>query len=388
MLALLLASGAWAGSLLVDVGPETHIDVDRSGNWGRLFPAETGWDFFFASGGEYQHVPLDDAFVPDLTRLTRLTGRSDLVDHAIARCPDGSWLHIASASALSLDDSAWAFRYDADLGMTASSQLFDSEPTQVHRDMPVVCAEGFAATGFFDPDSRVSFRLVELGPDATAVRVVEPDHAPIVTGSSLFSDGVTVGIASFKGDDGDYLHVTEYTTADLAVEDRHLQDVSIRGQKAYWSQGYTRVGNRHVLAHMVRDEAAGFDAQDGDVWLSVFNLDWRLSEQVQVSHNTPPNGGMQPWLTFRDDTLVVSYTRELENYAFVVTIDRVEAGLDPGPDEPDDTAEPSDTGDTSDSGTIDTAVDEDPEPVESACGCNGAAAWLLLPLALTRRRRA
>lgn len=384
--ALLLSTPAFAGSLFVDIGAETHVDVDRSGNWGRLFPAEEGWDFFFASGGEYQHVPLDDAFVPDLSRLTRLTGRTDLVDHAITRCPDGSWLHVASATATRLDDSAWAFRYDTDLAVTASAQLFDAEPSQEHRDMPIVCAEGFAATGFFDPDNRVSFRLVELGPDAAAVRVVEPEHAPIVTGSSLFSDGVTVGIASFPGSTGDYLHVSEYTLPDLGLVDRHLQDISVAGQKAYWSQGYARVGNRHVLAHMVRGESAGFDAQDGDVWLSVFNLDWRLSEQVQVSHNTPPHGGMQPWLTFRDDILVVSYTRELQNYVFPVTIDRVEAGLDPRPEEPDDTAEPTDTSDTG----ADTSVDEDPEPVEPACGCNGAGAWLLVPLVvgpLTRRRR-
>ncbi|MDP2312946.1 MAG: hypothetical protein Q8P41_08575 [Pseudomonadota bacterium] len=386
MLTVLLVPGALAGSLFVAVDPETLIDVDRSGNWGRLFPAAEGWDFFFASGGDYQHVPLDDAFVPDLARLTRLTGRADLVDHAITRCPDGTWLHVASSTVNLLDDSATAFRYDAALALTASAALYTAEPQQVHRDMPVVCVEGFSATGFFDPDNYVSFRLVELGADAAAVRVVEPEDAPIVTGSSLFSDGATVGIASFRGNAGDLLHVTEYSLPDLAVVDRHLQNVSVAGETAYWSQGLARVGNRYVLAHMARDPDAGFAAQDGDLWLSVFNLDWRRLEQIQLSHNTPPNGGMQPWLALRDDTLVVTYTRELQTYVYAVTVDRVEAGLDPAPE---DTAAPVDT--STDTAT-DTSGDDTAAPVEapdpgSTCGCGGSAAWLLATLSLVRRRR-
>ncbi|MDP2304949.1 MAG: hypothetical protein Q8P18_02865 [Pseudomonadota bacterium] len=387
MVISLLVSGALAGSMFVHIGEETLIDVDRASNWGRIFPAETGWDFFYASTGDYAHVPLDEAFQPDLTRITMLTDRHDLVDHGISRCPDGSWLHVSSAMTDVFDDTAWAFRYDSDLALTASSQLYVSEPSQVHRDMPVLCSEGFQGVGFFDPGNLIAFRLVELGAEATALRVVLPEEAPIATGAAMFSDGATVGIASFAGNDGDLLHINEYAFSDLALVDSHLQNISVSGQKAYWSQGYARVGDHHVIAHMARDESAGFEAQDGDVWLSVFNLDWRMTEQVQVSHNTPPFGGMQPWLTFRDDTLVVTYTREIKSYIFAVTIDRVEAGLDPRPDEPDDTGEPPDTDDTSadtDEGDTDGV---DPDPDEPACGCNGAGAWLLVPLLMVGRRR-
>ncbi len=375
----LLVPGALAGSLVLEVGPETHIDVGRAGNWGRVFPAEDGWHFFFAAGGDYHHVPLDAELRPDLSALRSLTGRGDLVDHAIAACPDGTWLHVASRSVNRLDDSATTFRYGADLSLLATRDLYEAEPLQEHRDMPALCTDGFVATAFFEPDSFVGYRLVELGEDLAPVRVVEPEGLTIVTGSSLYRDGDTVGIVGFRGADTDFLRAREYDLETLALVDPHLQDVSPPGLRAYWSQGLARVGNRWVVAHMARDDAEGWTAQDGDVFLSVFNADWRFLEQVQVSANTPPNGGMQPWLAFSDDTLVVSYTRELENYAFVVRIDRVEAGLDPGPEDTADTA-PADT-DTSD-------TPNDTSGAET-CGCGGGAALapvLLLPALFVRRR--
>jgi hypothetical protein len=374
--AALLGGPAWAGSLIVSIGPETLIDVDRSGNWGRVYPAEDGvsWDLFIASGGDYLRYPMDADFVPDLTRGQALTGRTDLVDHSITRCPDGSWLHVSSSTTLLPDDTAWAFRYDADFTRTAEVQLYAAEPTQVHRDMPLLCTETFAATGFFDPENRLPFRLVELDDAAQPVRVDEPDFGAVATGSVLMDLDGALGIASFPGVEVDYLHVSEFSLPGLDLIDRHLQDVSPPGEKAYWSQGFARVGDRYVLAYMSRDETAGFASHDGNVWLGVFNLDWRLIERVPITTNVAPLGGMQPWITFRDDTIVLTYTKDLRTYRYDIVVDRVEAGLDPAPEAGARRA--ADTSDVS----VDTWAD-------SRGGCGGAALLLMAPVGLLGRRR-
>lgn len=327
MIALFALANA---GILGAVGSEVPVDLDRSGNWARVFAADDGWDFFFASGGDYQWVPLDEDFTPNIGRQRRLTGRTDLIDHAITRCPDGSWLHIGSRTDARLDDGAWAFRYDADMSRVAEAELYAGEPSQIHRDMPVVCGERFHGTGFFDPDNFVSFTLVELDDDLGIVRTVEPDEAPIVTGSSLYEDGDTLGIVSFPGGFTDQLLVREYDVDTLELLDLHLQSVSDATHDAYWSQGHVQVGTRHVVAHMSRDPSEGWQSQDGDVWLSVFSADWRIEEQVQVTHNTAPIGAMQPGLTVKDDTLVVTYTRDLGLYVTPVALIPEEEPPSPG----------------------------------------------------------
>jgi len=379
LLAAALGAGpAWAGSLITSIGPETLIDADRSGNWGRIYPAADGvnWEYFLASGGDYLHYPMDADFVPDLTRGQALTGRTDLVDHSITRCPDGSWLHISSSTTLLPDDTAWAFRYDADFTRTAEVQLFVAEPTQVHRDMPLLCTETFAATGFFDPENFLPFRLVELDEAARPVRDEVPDFGAVATGSVLMDLDGALGIASFPGTDVDYLHVNEFSLPDLELLDLHLQDVSPPNETAYWSQGFARVGDRYVLAYMSRDESAGFASHDGNVWLGVFNQDWRLIERIQVTTNVAPLGGMQPWITFRDDTIFLTYTKNLETYLYLLSVDRVEAGLDPAPDA---TARRGEENDTSE-GAPDTWGDP-------RAGCRGAALLFLAPVGLLARRR-
>jgi hypothetical protein len=85
MFLLLSLSLAHAG-VVIDVGEP--VTLSMGGGWARAFPAdEGGWHFLWSAGGDYNVLPMGaDLSVRDTDR-TRLTGRTDLVDHGITRCP-------------------------------------------------------------------------------------------------------------------------------------------------------------------------------------------------------------------------------------------------------------------------------------------------------------
>ena len=73
-------------------------------------------------------MALTSDFQFDFSTATPLTGRTDLIDHAISKCPDGTYMHLGSGEVVVPDDSAWGFRYDADWNMIAeaSAIMFQS----------------------------------------------------------------------------------------------------------------------------------------------------------------------------------------------------------------------------------------------------------------------
>ena len=66
--------------------------------------------------------------------------RKDTKDHAILRCPDGTYPHIASANVIEQNDSAYAWRYDENFSIIASTTMAEGDTTRNHNDMVMVCS--------------------------------------------------------------------------------------------------------------------------------------------------------------------------------------------------------------------------------------------------------
>lgn len=369
MLLLISAALAAPSAFFAEVGPDLTLSV--GGGWPRAAKAETGWHFFWSAGGDYNLLPMsDDLEVVDRDRI-RLTGRSDLVDNQIVPCPDGTWLHVASGQTAQPNDSAWAFRYDADFALLAEGTVV-SQGTARTNDMAPICSTlgdfvGFNAQG---GGGVVIFEVDEAG---AGTQVLQANGWPMLAGASFVWDG-DLGAIRVVGVTGaregrmllldDALGIVEEVELPLGVDDA----------QAYWPQATVRVGNHWIVAHMLRREADNFNADEGNVWLAVFDLDWNLVEHVAVSSYTPPSGCMRPGLARSGDRLLVLWDKENTPHVTEVTLNLATFGEDPDWEDPT----PHDTGD--DGGADDT---DGGKGGGGGCGCTSAApAEGALPAAL------
>ncbi|MGC6509781.1 MAG: hypothetical protein ACON4U_15260, partial [Myxococcota bacterium] len=74
------------------------IDLEIGGNWSIPLIHNNNWHIALAQEGDLLLAPLEEGswFIP-FEEAISLTGRTDLSDHSLRQCPDGSWLHVASA---------------------------------------------------------------------------------------------------------------------------------------------------------------------------------------------------------------------------------------------------------------------------------------------------
>jgi hypothetical protein len=325
MVLLALLPLAAASSFVVSVGPEISLGV--GGGWARIFPdGDDAWSLLWSAGGDYNRLPMTaDLTVTDEHRIA-LTGRSNLIDHAIAPCPDGTWLHTASANLDAANDSAYAFRYAADWSLLASATIEERQDTRIHNDMAVLCDDAFQGVIFGERGaSDSSFFLLDA--DAAPTGPTTLEQSPPMSGGSFLHDPERDELLALNYDPFSTLFLTRYTPALAVVDAQQLEGVPapLRG---YWAQAVMRVGDVWIVAHMARDQSLPWSADEGDVWLSFYDTDWALLEQVQVSHNTPPSGGMRPGLARRGDQLLVSYDRDVQPRVFDVRLDLAALGAD------------------------------------------------------------
>ena len=368
-LLLLLPPNAHAGLVTAIDAP---VALPLGGGWARAFPTDTGWDFLWAAGGEYNLLPMSPQLDVVDSGRTQLTGRADLVDHGITRCPDGTYLHASSANLDEFNDSAFAFRYDAAWARTASGTLAEREPGREHNDLLVICSPLLDATLFVEggPNNPV---LVEIGEDGAPAGETRLDTRTNLMGGSMVWDPDTDTLVSV-GFNNTQSILVERWDADLTK----LETIEVAAvpapQRVYWTQATLRAGDHWLVAHMARDDSAGWAADEGNVWLQVFDLDWNLLESHPVTDFAPPAGGMRPGLARKDGELLVLFDKGVQPHVVRVTLDSASLGEDPS----------TDTG------------GEAGDDASAGCGCGttepgvrGAGVWGLALLAgLTRRRRA
>jgi len=390
---VLFASLAVAGPVFGRI--DAPVRVDLGGNWARLAPAASGWWFFYAAGGDYRVAPMDDAFFVRHDDVRGLTGRTELKDNQIVACPDGRWMHGASADLEMPADSAYLFWYDAEFRLLDEWTLAERDTTLELNDPALLCSDGAVLYGAVDEsyDSVV----YEIGADGAVL--VEADQLPFLQGGSLAWEAERGTLAAIGGGGGSPYIVR--TDLDYAVIESRSLGIEVKGERTYWPQAVVRVGDTWILAHMSRVESAGWAVDTGNVWLAAFDLDWTLLDHVQVTALAPPTGAMRPGLAVKGDQLVVSYDLLSEIWVQSVSLGAEpkdtghtgDSGDSGGTDPPDTATSEDSAGGTTDSADgADTAGTDPPESgLADGCGCKPGAPFaptgLLGALALLSRRR-
>ena len=374
LLLALAAPPAAAGPLITAVGEP--LAVGRTGNWSRLIARpEGGWWYFQAAGGDFHVGALSEDLQLDERSLLPLTGRSDLQDHAISPCPGGGYLHLASYSKQSPNDSAVAFRYDDDFALIDTNLRDEGRPERAHKDLVTICEAGQSPVGVttFAPG----------GPPTAAAFFLQPGGA--VEGPLEVPVQTFMGSSMVREDDGYLVVLAEGTTAtalslrslDAALQARGpARRVPVDGGVAFWPQGLLRLAeDRLLVVHLAREGATG----DGDVWLRVIDDRDQLIESARLTQTEPP-ACHQPSFSRQGSTLLVTTNCGLQPYVIPVELDL--AGLSLLEDEGGEGA---------------AATDEDSGADVKDSGCGGCSAgargpawgWALLGLGawLGRRRR-
>ena len=364
-----------------------EIEVGPAGGWVRLFrdQATDGWHFLWAAGGDYIRLPMTaDLEVNDLGR-SNLTGRTDLVDHAITACPGGGYLHVASANKESFNDSAYAFRYDSDFNLLAEGTLEEAEPNRFHNDLPIVCSPDLDATAFIASNHGAT-SLSVISAQATQKELIElSNEVPRTEGGSLRMDPdsgelIVVG-KSFSGREFEVVALDSQMDVVWKKSFQPLSDTSLR---PYWPQSLMKVNDHFLLAFMARDDNAGFSSDWGNAYLAILDSEYEHLDTAQISFYDPPEGGQRPALARKGDQLLLTMDRNVQPVLFRIRLNAEALGLEAS----------EDTGgwwDTSGGGQ-DTAGGEDAG--KTGCGCstspplNGRGLWWLGLTALvwTRRR--
>jgi hypothetical protein len=326
--ALLLGSmtTASAEDYVLDIGDEVRLD-GVGGGWGRAFPAGDGdWHYLFGGAGDYRHMALSSDFQFSFNQVTSLTGRVDLIDHAIAKCPDGTYLHLASGEVVVPDDSAWGFRYDSEWNLIAQADVDVSNPDYQHNDLPVLCSTAVDMVVFqprIDAEAAVVMLDADLNPISHNLTM---SPVPPVPGSSLYYDSDSNTIVRLTAPEIESEDATPrnklivfriYWDQDEPYEVKTEIDMTAAGigsdWHAYWPQGLLRVGDFYFVSHMARPVDGGFNQDDGNLYLEVFDENFNLVETHQLTDDAGPEANQRPSLALQNDILLVTYDKRISN---------------------------------------------------------------------------
>jgi hypothetical protein len=396
--ALALSLSALAGDAIVEVGPE--VDLDSTGTWARAVPMEDGWVMAHGAQGDFQVAALTKTgdglsdWTMDREGRTNLTNHGELKDHAIRRCADGSFLHVASANVDSPNDSAYAWRYASDWSVIASAPVEERETSHAHNDMAVLCSSVASGVAFGGGETGGDPAFLDIGSDmSVSVAATLPRGLQIAGGAVLAdpeADEIYIIAVSFEGNLVRTTMDPEWSV--LSTVGTPLDQPPERG---YWPQGALRVGEYWLVAHMLRDDNAG-GGDEGNVQLLVLTDDWEVVDSARLTDNAPGEDGQRPWLARKGKTLLMTYDRQRQHTLVEITLDLAFLGVDPDEDTGwdgsddggDDGGDGGDDDDDDDSGDGGATDDKDGcGGCTSAMGPSGAFAMLLPLIALVRRRQ-
>lgn len=305
----------------------------RAGTWARTFvDAEGQWWFFLGAGGGIV-APVGQDFDFKEDDLLRLTDRQELQDHGVVQCPNGDYLHVASYTESDFNDSAHAYRYDADWNLVADAVLEAGVSGAEHNDMTVICSRDFQGAVFRENGGPGGQAGRWFGFDAQG-NVSGPstlENTPQVTGGAALQVGDEMWMWGTQGYQQDPLQIKRYDLDLNYLGEQGSVSLSPDGGQPYWTQGLLKVGDYYLLAHMGRAPGSNFSADTGNVYLSVLDADLSLLEQTRISDYEGGDAAMRPGLMRDGDTAVVSWDANLRPNLALVTLDLSGAGsLDSG----------------------------------------------------------
>jgi hypothetical protein len=314
---LFLSQAVWANSVdfesehIASVGAE--VKWDMGGGWTRILPGEPESDFFYSAGGDYVRITMNADWEVDDINRNFLTGRMNLDDHNLVPCPSGGFLHVASGKTTEPNDSAYSFRYDEDFSATAQTVLAESIFKIRFNDMALICHEKGNFASFIDYDvwGTVVYTLDADGALLDEKRIPE---LPLAEGGVFLEDPVRGDLALVTSTPEKNGLFVNWLSWDLVFKDtRRILQVDRTVAQAYWPQAVNIIGDRIVLAYIQQPSNAGFQADWGNVWLAIFDLEWTLLENHLIVKDDGPDGTMRPGLALQGETLMLSYD-EIEHF--------------------------------------------------------------------------
>ncbi|MEC7948386.1 MAG: hypothetical protein VX265_12535 [Myxococcota bacterium] len=317
-----LGMPALAGDFILETGPE--VELRSSGTWARAHVVDGGWKLTFSGNGDYfindlvkTGDGLADWALRDGTRV-QLTQHGSLKDHAIKRCPDGTYLHLASANVTVPNDSAYAWRYSSDWQVIDQATIAESESARSHQDMGLYCSRLGAGAAFGGNEGPPA--IVEIADDLTATVGTELPFQVRAVGSGMWVDPESELITLFYTDQRGSLHKLDMDP-DLNQVGEVSRPIAEESLRAYWPQGVLRVGDYWLIAHMVRPLQTPVGGDDGNVRLLVLNDQLEIQDDATLTDNPVAEAGMRPWLTRKGDVVLMAYDRQRQHTVVEIRLD-------------------------------------------------------------------
>ena len=311
----LVWSGASASAAPLVRAVGEPVAVGRGGNWVRTLPhPDGGWWYFQAAGGGYHSTVMDGGLSFNERDLVELTGRTDLQDHAVVPCPDGGFLHAASYSATSPNDSAAVWRLDAAMTTQGVAVVEESQSDRAHNDLVVVCRSGASPVGVTRMRGAPGAEAFWVDGD---LRPTGPVSVPAQTfmGSSMIAEGDGYLMAFVEGPGDTAINLQALDPALQAAGPKRR--IELGGGIAFWPQGMHRLSEDRLLLIHLEAEAQGHGP--GDVWLRVIDDNDQVIESVPL-YVSEPRACSQPWISRQGDTLLASYSCDLQPYVQAITL--------------------------------------------------------------------
>ena len=378
---ILLAGLASAAPIITDISNEHPIAI--AGLWGLPVFTETGWMMGVGAGGGFLIGKLNiESWT--LENTIELSTRGDLKDHSLARCLDGSWLHVSTADGPDIKANP-VFRYEPGFQVLAEGEVENEVPAHSINDGIAICTGALRAAGFAQEGGEADY-LYRIGPTGSSIgRRITLTDAPRLTGAGYTPDRCDLSALHIAGFDGRPELVISTYSHDLQHIARHeLTPPNADDVRYYWPTGFMAVEGGYLLALMGQDREAGWDNDEGNVYLWVISESFVLLETHKLSNFSAKggSGGMRPWLDLDAEAeggplLLVSIDKDRHPLIYTARVN-LEALAEHALD-----CEPGDTG-------ADTAEAASPRPpssghTESTIGCRATAAGLLLPVWAWRR---
>jgi len=439
-LLLALTGPASAGDFITSVGDDAVMGGDDIGgiNWVRIFNnlEDGGWWVTYHWQLEGGTPGYNVARMTDDRVLAHSTGRTHLVDwpetkdHAIARCPDGSFLHAYSVGVG--NESARSARYSMDWEVLSHEWIEENVDERAHNDLPVICSEPRQAAAFTNHASFTA-TVFDIASDGTVASSSGEltDSGHMAGASWIYYEPRDQYLVVSNGEPG--LRRVWYNR-DLSVDEVTDWAPMPALNRTFWPQKIERVGDYWVLIFLGIEYGGMYLADDGDVYLVVMDSSFNTVDSAKLSTNVAGDlGSARPHFSRNGSKLMAVWDKGIQPYAVQVQLDIERFGLEAedtgfgwsdggsgggsdddsettspcepsggadsaGPDSPDDSEGLDETNGGHDSLTLtgkeDTAVhDVDDDCDKEGCGCSAtgtqSSAWALVALlvGLIRRRR-
>ncbi|MEC7984754.1 MAG: hypothetical protein VX278_06300 [Myxococcota bacterium] len=359
-------------------------EIRSGGTFARPFATPQGWKIFLGAGNmrvaDLQPGP--EGWLAENIRPIVSMPEIHFNDHGVQRCPDGTYLHIASTDTNQPNDTAYIWRYNEDMSVLSSSILVKGSSDYQYNDPSIICssfAEGVAGSNRGQPPENQFYFINNLSERSETVALAS---YPRVNGGGIFVDEQEEKIFVMGMAHGNPFHVNVYDT-DWVFQEEHEIDLLDAPMRAYWPQNGLRIGDYYTVVFMGRDDTWPGDDQ-GDVFLGIFDLNWSLQDVYPMT-TYEASAAMRPWIACDRNTLLVAYDSFLEHMVVEVKLNEEAFGLYDGNMGDCLPTTKSISRDTENPGSTTVEVDG---------GCNhtdGSGPWWLallgIPLAFRRHRQ-